>query len=270
MNNILIVGCGHMGSALLNFWIKNKKYKFTIIDPFKHKLLKNKFNHKNITITNSVKKINTIKDFDIVIIAVTPQVAEKTLKDYKYLSFKKTCVLVSIMAGKKIIFLNKLLPNIKQIVRVMPNMPALIGEGVSCLVSNKFVTKINKNKITNLFNQVGTIVWFNKEKDIDIATAISGSGPGYIFYLIDAMENGANNLGLNDKINKKIILETFKGSLKLLEHTGIKASQLANKIAIKGGTTEAGIQTMKNNKVDKILSNTFLSAYKRANILGKK
>ena len=93
------------------------------------------------------------------------------------------------MAGKKIIFLNKLLPNIKQIVRVMPNMPALIGEGVSCLVSNKFVTKINKNKITNLFNQVGTIVWFNKEKDIDIATAISGSGPGYIFYLIDAIKH---------------------------------------------------------------------------------
>ena len=173
------------------------------------------------------------------------------------------------MAGKKIIFLRKLLPNIKQIVRVMPNMPALIGEGVSCLVSNNYVSNVNKNKVTKLFSKVGITVWLNNEREIDIVTAISGSGPGYVFYLIDAMEKASNELGLNQKLNKKIILQTFLGSLKLLQHTGKNANELANSIAIKGGTTEAGIKVMKKNNVHRILLETFLSAYKKANLLGK-
>ena len=270
MNSILIIGCGHMGSALLNLWSINKFYKFTVVDPLKYKIIKGKFKHKRIQSIESVKQIKNTHYFDIVVLAVKPQVIEKVLKEYKFFPFKKTCVLISIMAGKKIIFLRKLLPNIKQIIRVMPNMPALIGEGVSCLVSNNYVSNANKNKVTKLFSKVGITVWLNKEREIDIITAISGSGPGYVFYLIDAMEKGANNLGLNQKLNKKIILQTFIGSLKLLQHTNKNAIELANSIAIKGGTTEAGIKIMKKNDVHKILLKTLLSAYQKANLLGKK
>ena len=113
-------------------------------------------------------------------------------------------------------------------------------------------------------------MWLNKEREIDIITAISGSGPGYVFYLIDAMEKAANNLGLNQKLNKKIILQTFLGSLKLLQHSNKNASELANSIAIKGGTTEAGIKIMKKNDIHNILLKTLLSAYQKANLLGKK
>ena len=148
MNNILIIGCGHMGSALLDLWSKNKLYKFTVVDPIRYKIIKAKYKDKKIKSFESVKKIENTKDYDIVVLAVKPQIIEKVLKEYKFFSFKKTCVLISIMAGKKIIFLKKLLPNIKQIIRVMPNMPALIGEGVSCIVPNKYVSKVNRNKIT--------------------------------------------------------------------------------------------------------------------------
>ena len=269
MNNILIIGCGHMGAALLDLWSKNKIYKFTVVDPLKYKIIKNKYKNKRITSIESVKQIKNTHCFDIVVLAVKPQVIEKVLKEYKFFSFKKNCVLISIMAGKKIIFLRNLLKNIKQIVRVMPNMPALIGEGVSCLVSNNYVSNVNKNKVTKLFSKVGITVWLNNEREIDIVTAISGSGPGYVFYLIDAMEKASNELGLNQKLNKKIILQTFLGSLKLLQHTGKNANELANSIAIKGGTTEAGIKVMKKNNVHRILLETFLSAYKKANLLGK-
>ena len=270
MNNVLIIGCGHMGSALLDLWGKNKLYKFTVVDPLKYKIIKGKFKHKRIQSIASVKQINNTHYFDIVVLAVKPQVIERVLKEYKFFPFKKTCVLISIMAGKKIIFLKKLLPNIKQIIRVMPNMPALIGEGVSCLVSNNYVSNVNKNKVTKLFSKVGITIWLSKEREIDIITAISGSGPGYVFYLIDAMEKAANNLGLNQKLNKKIILQTFLGSLKLLQHTGKNANELANSIAIKGGTTEAGIKIMKKYDIHKILLKTLLSAYQRANLIGKK
>ena len=154
MNNILIIGCGHMGSALLDLWSKENSNKFTIVDPLRFKIIKNKFNKKNIKVFNSPKKIKNFQDFDIVVLAVTPQNAEIALKDYKLFTFKKNCVLISIMAGKKIIFLKKLLPSMKQVIRVMPNMPALIGQGVSCLVCSKFVSQNNKNKATKLFDKV--------------------------------------------------------------------------------------------------------------------
>ena len=105
MNSVLIIGCGHMGSALLNLWSKNKFYKFTVVDPLKYKIIKGKFKHKRIQSIESVKQVKNTHYFDIVVLAVKPQVIEKVLKEYKFFPFKKTCVLISIMAGKKIIFL---------------------------------------------------------------------------------------------------------------------------------------------------------------------
>ena len=153
------------GSALLDLWGKNKLYKFTVVDPLKYKIIKGKFKHKRIQSIASVKQIKNTHHFDFVVLAVKPQIIEKVLSEYKFFSFKKTCLLISIIAGKKIIFLQKLLPNIKQIVRVMPNMPALVGEGVSCLVSNNSVSNINKKKVTKLFSQVGITVWLNNERE---------------------------------------------------------------------------------------------------------
>ena len=270
MNKVLIIGCGHMGSALLSEWSKKKYYQFTIIDPKSYKIIPKKIKKNNIKCFESISQIKNINIFDIVVLAVTPQIVAKVLENYKFLKFKNSCVLVSIIAGKKISYLKKMLPNIKQIVRVMPNMPALIGEGVSCLTSNIFLSKNNKKKISELFLSVGIIVWLNKEKEIDVATAISGSGPGYVFYLIDAMEKAANKIGLNKTLNKKIIFQTFFGSLKLMKQTEKDASDLANQIAIKGGTTEAGINIMKKNNIHKIFSNIILASYKKANLLGNK
>jgi len=270
MNNVLIIGCGHMGSALLEVWSKNKLYKFVVIDPVRYKFINRKFKNKKILAFESISQVKKNNIFDIILLAVKPQITQKVLIDYKLLPFKKSCVLISIIAGTKINYLQKLLPNIKQIIRVMPNMPALISEGVSCLVANKYVSDFNKNKVKKLFADVGIALWLNKEKEIDMATAISGSGPGYVFYLIDALEKGANTLGLRKHLNKKILLQTFLGSIKLLQSTDKQASEMADIIAIKGGTTEAGIKIMKKNHIDKILSKTILSAYKKAKLLGKK
>ena len=270
MNNILIVGCGHMGSALLDLWSKEKEYIFTVIDPARYKIINKTYKNKRILSVVSVNKVKKINEFDIVLLAVKPQVIEKVLKKYKFFSFKKNCVLISIIAGKRIASLNKLLPNIHQIVRVMPNMPALIGEGVSCLVSNNKISITNRIKVTKLFLKVGLTVWLENENEIDIATAISGSGPGFVFYLIDAMEKAANKLGLDEEINKRLILQTFLGSLKLLKNNKKSASELAKSIAIKGGTTEAGIKVMKKNNIHKIFSNILSSAYIKAHLIGKK
>ena len=269
MNKILLVGCGHMGSALLKAWTLTTNNSFVVIDPIQYKKINNSYNSK-VKAIKSLNELKNIRLFDIVIFAITPQVAENVLKNFSKFNFKKTNVFISIIAGKKISFFDKLLHTPNQFVRVMPNMPVLINQGMSCLVKNKNVSIINKNKVESLFSKVGKTIWLKNDQEIDKVTAISGSGPGYIFLLIDAFEKAALQLGLGKKITNKLVHQTFLGSIKLLLTEKINAETLADKIAVKGGTTEAGLYQFKNKR---ILHQTFKkvikAAYLRANKLGK-
>ena len=128
----------------------------------------------------------------------------------------------------------------------------------------------HKNKINQLFLTVGKTVWLKNESQIDKATAISGSGPGYIFALINSFEKGAQKLGFSKNQSRELVLTTILGSIYLMQETKKEPIDLEKLIAVKGGTTEAGIKYLKKNNIDKIIYNTYLSAYKRAKILGKK
>jgi pyrroline-5-carboxylate reductase len=144
MNKILLVGCGHMGSALLNEWMNLKSHSFTVVDPLSYNFLKKKFSKKKIRFFDKTPSQDEIKKFDIIIFAIKPQIAKKVLSEYNNFKFKKNILIASIVAGKKISFFKKNIKNAAQIVRIMPNMPALIGEGISCLVSNKKININNK------------------------------------------------------------------------------------------------------------------------------
>ena len=184
MNRVLLVGCGHMGSALLNEWINLKSYSLTVVDPVSLNSLKKKYYKKKVRFFDKTPNQNEIKKFDIIIFAIKPQIANKVLSEYRNFEFKKNILITSIVAGKKISFFKKNINNAVQIVRVMPNMPALIGEGVSCLVSNKSTSKKNKKIINNLFSKVGKTIWLKNEIEIDKATAISGSGQVMFLHLL--------------------------------------------------------------------------------------
>ena len=151
MNKVLLVGCGHMGSALLNEWINLKSHSLTVVDPLSYNSLRKKYYKSKLRFFDKTPNQYEIKKFDIIIFAIKPQIAKKVLSEYRNFEFKKNILIVSIVAGKKISFFKKNIKNAIQIVRVMPNMPALIGEGVSCLVSNKSTSKNNKKIINKLF-----------------------------------------------------------------------------------------------------------------------
>ena len=184
-----------MGSALLDAWLKLKHYSFDVVDPFNFKILNKKYLKKKVKIFIKTPNQSEIKKYDIIIFAIKPQLASKVIDEYKNFEFKKKTVIVSIIAGKKIIFFKRKIKNITQLVRVMPNMPALINQGISCLVGNKKFSKSNHKKINELFLSVGETIWLNDEKQIDMVTAISGSGPVYIFTLIDAFEKASQKIG---------------------------------------------------------------------------
>ena len=151
----------------------------------------------------------------------------------------------------------------------MPNMPALIGEGVHCIYTNKYINKKEIKEIDKLFSLSGKTLFFNSETFIDKATAVSGSGPGFIFQLIDIMEKSAINLGFSKNTAKILINETFRGSLNLLNSNNISAEKMVETVATRGGTTEAGIKKMKINKVDNIFNQVFKAAYIRAKQQGE-
>jgi len=269
MNRVLLIGCGHMGSALLSAWIGLKSYSLTVVDPFNYQYLKKKYYKKKIKFFDKTPNQSEIKKFDIIIFAIKPQIAKNVLTEYRNFEFKKNSLITSIVAGKKISFFKKNIKNSNQLVRVMPNMPALIGEGVSCLVSNKNISRNNKKNINNLFLKVGKTIWLKNEIEIDKATAITGSGPGYVFTIIDAFEKASQQIGFPKKIARDMVISTILGSVKLMNKTKKEPIDLAKLIAVRGGTTEAGIKILQKNNPHKIMYDTFLAAYQKASKLGK-
>ena len=124
----------------------------------------------------------------------------------------------------------------------MPNLPASVGRGVTCLYANKNVNLKQKKITERLFKSVGNILWVNNEKYIDKITAVSGSGPAYYYYFIECLTKAGIKIGLNKKLSYILAKETAIGSISLLKKTGLDSTLLRKKIAVKGGTTEAGIK----------------------------
>lgn len=268
MNNILLVGCGHMGSALLNSWYNKSSYNITVIDPNNYKNLKKKYTH-NVFIFKSLQDIKKIQKFNIIVFAVKPQIAKAVVSQFNSLSNKKILFL-SIIAGKKIDFFKKYLQHPHQIIRAMPNLPACIERGMTCLVSNTITTKNNKIIAKDLFNDVGKTIWLKKESDIDKVTAISGSGPAYYYLFIEHLISEAIQLGLKPSIAKQLVHQTALGSITLLlSNDSNSAHKLRKNIAVKGGTTEAAINVFeKDSKFRKIIGQAINSAYNQAKKLG--
>ena len=258
-----------MGTALLKAWSKKTNNKFIVVDPIQYKTI-NKIFKKKVEATDSLKKIKNFKLIDIVIFAIKPQTAPQVLDNIKNIVFNKKTIFISIVAGKKIVFFDNYLHSKNKFIRVMPNMPAMINQGMSCLFANKHVSNLNKKLINSLFLKIGKTLWLKKESDINKVTAISGSGPGYIFLIIDAFEKAAYQLGLDESSTRKLVHQTFRGSINLFLDEKKTALTLANNIAVKGGTTEAGLKIFKNKT---ILKKTFIkavkAAYTRADKLGK-
>jgi pyrroline-5-carboxylate reductase len=190
-SSILLVGCGNMGSAMLNGWRAAEFSNISILDP-QH--------------TESID-INTIQTFDIVILAIKPQLANEILITLRKFLTPQTIIL-SIMAGVTIETISTLTNHNGAIFRSMPNTPAMIGKGITAIIGNEKTTDADKKIIETLLNTLGKIIWINSETDMNIVTAISGSGPAYLFYLTEILTNAAMKQGLSKDIAETLARET--------------------------------------------------------------
>ena len=268
-DTILIVGAGNMGFAFISALLDNKisPKQINIIEKKPTLKLKKISKAKKINLLKSIDELNIKTKISITLIAIKPNQLD-SLFTQEFNSKTKNSILISIVAGKTMGTLKKLSGNNKDIARAMTNTPVTVGFGTSIIYFSKTTTKTNKNKATHLLNLVGQVDEIKNEKHIDTFTALFGSGPAYLYLLIEIWSDLAKKYGL--KNSEEMVVQTMLGSLLLLLKTQDSPKSLRAGVTSKGGTTEAALaEFTKNNNLQKLFKTAVSKAIKRAGTLSK-
>lgn len=240
MTKILLVGCGKMGSALLRGWRKDETLDIVIVCPSP------KEESAHVTWIDAPDKLDPSFSPDVVVMAVKPQQMADILPAYANYADR---LFLSIAAGKTLTHLAQLLGNPHAaILRSMPNLPAQIGQGITVVTSSAAVTPAQKQLGHKLLESIGLVEWINDETLMDAVTALSGSGPAYVFALCEAMAVAGEQLGLSPELAATLARQTAIGSGALLAKSCATASELRIAVTSPAGTTEAALATLLDNE----------------------
>jgi pyrroline-5-carboxylate reductase len=255
-----IIGFGNMGSCLGEV-LKEAGKEILVYDKDKKKIK----NIKGFKVCRDTKEL--IKKSNIVILAIKPQDMENFLKENKEYLLNYQPLLISIAAGITTSFFEKRIENIK-VVRVMPNLAVKVKKSISFMCRGKNASFQDLKITKEIFSLVGKVLTV-KENLIDKITALSGSGPGYVYYFMDCVYRAACKLGFKKEEAKKLVLFTFLGATQLAENSYKDFDVLIREVASPKGTTEAGLNIFKKKKLAKIIEESIKSAYKRAKEISK-
>ena len=261
-----IIGCGNMGQALLEGLIAgcytSRKNIFCCDkDEDKINSIRSRF---GVSVTTSNNEL--VKKSDVIILAVKPQDVDAALQDV--LSPMRGKLLISICAGISTQWLQECLGNVS-VVRVIPNMPALISQGISAISLGKYATKRDRKLVVSIFSCIGEVVEI-KEQLMGAVTAISGSGPAYFFYLAENLIKTAKKLGIPHRTAQRLAIKTALGSAMLMNQAKESPQILRSQVASKGGTTEAAFNVFRKKGLDKTLTLAFKTAARRSKQLKNK
>lgn len=265
MKNIAIIGLGNMGQALLKGLLDSKVVDRKNIIGIEKDRSKSDFVTENLKI-KVFDNFEALKNVHIIIIAVKPQNIEEVLDKIKKFGEKK--LIISIVAGITVSFIKKYLKNSK-IVRCMPNTPALVLKGTTGVYCDIVVNDEEKESVKNILGSFGEVLFFENEDDINKVTALSGSGPAYVFYFIESLIEAGVYIGLSRESAYKLVKKTFEGSLELLTQTSKDPSQLKAMVTSPAGTTINALKLFDKEGLKGIIMDAVMSAYKRSKELGK-
>jgi pyrroline-5-carboxylate reductase len=264
---VLIIGCGNMGFTYAESFLKSHiltKDDFLILQRSKDRrnfLLNQGFNHVYS------EAGSFISEGDIVIIAVKPQdwaSLASTIKPF----VEEDQLFISIMAGIELSSIQSDL-GVKKVIRAMPNLPSQIGVGMTTYTSADEVTRGELMFAQNMLGSTGQAMYLKEERMIDASTAVSGSGPAYIFYFMKAIIEGAIDLGFTQSEAEQLVKQTFRGSVQLQNRSEISMQEWIDKVASKGGTTEAALNSF-GIKVEGEIKAGVKAAFNRAIELSKR
>jgi pyrroline-5-carboxylate reductase len=252
---ILLVGCGRMGGAMARAWAPN--HDVAVYDP-------------NAPAPAGTRRLAQLDQASIpagaaIILAVKPQMAPSVLPDVAPLASGK--LVVSIMAGLGIERLEQELPGAR-VIRAMPNTPAAIGKGISGLAAAGSATAADRALAEMLLAACGEVVWLGAESEIDLVTAVSGSGPAYFFRFAEALAKAGAEAGLDPELAMRLARATFTGAAALAAQDGRALSELRTEVTSPGGTTAAGLARLDAAEIDRILADVVRAAAARSRELG--
>jgi pyrroline-5-carboxylate reductase len=207
-----------------------------------------------------------LNDAELVVLAVKPQQAQQAVSA-AVLHLRQPIVL-SIVAGVQGQTLARWLGH-ERIVRAMPNTPALIGAGITGAVALAQVSAADRAEADRVLRSIGKVVWLDKETLLDPVTAISGSGPAYVFYFIEALQEAAREMGFNDEQARTLAVETFLGAARLAEQSNDAIAVLRERVTSKGGTTAAALASMARDDVRARIVTAARAARDRAEEMGR-
>lgn len=203
---------------------------------------------------------------DCIVLAVKPQQLREAARALKPLLVRQ--LVITIAAGVRVRDLSRWLGGYPRIVRVMPNTPALALAGISGLYAGRAVNAAGRAAAQRILGAVGATLWLEREDDLDAVTAVSGSGPAYVYYFVEALERAARELGLAADPARRLALETFSGALRLAAHSGEPPETLRGRITSKGGTTERALASLERNRVKDAIVRAVKAAAERSRELG--
>jgi pyrroline-5-carboxylate reductase len=255
------IGTGNMAVALIKSMKKGNEVISSDKNQEKLQKAENGLGIKATTDNNQVAK-----NSEIIFLCAKPNNIEDILQEIK--SNLKNEIIVSIAAGIKIKFIENIIGKDKKVIRVMPNLNCFVGEMAAAFACNNNIEVNEKEKIRGLLNKAGFAFEIDEEK-MDAVTALSGSGPAFIAYILETFTQAAEKEGLENDVAYDLALQTFFGTSKLLKETKENSNDFIKKVASKGGTTEAGLKVLENSHLKKIIEKTIATAAKRSKELGK-
>lgn len=203
---------------------------------------------------------------DVIVLAVKPQNVRGAARELA--TILKRQVVLTIAAGIRLSDLSRWLLGYRRLVRAMPNTPAMVGAGIAGLFAMSGVDSEGRSRAAAVLEAVGGIFWCERESDLDAVTAVSGSGPAYVFYFLEALEDAALEQGFSSSDARRLALATFSGAIRLVEQSDSPTALLRAQVTSKGGTTERAIEVLDQADVKAALKAAVRAAAERAKELG--
>lgn len=262
--NICFIGGGNMAQALIGGLISRglPPTRITVSDPVEQ--IRQLLQEKEVHVTQD--NVAAIKNADVVVLAVKPQVLATVLHPLKGLLSDK--LVISIIAGAEIQTISNLIDS-ERIVRVMPNTPALVQTGAHGIYANDVVGTPDRELTSQILAATGLTIWVNSEAQIDAVTAVSGSGPAYFFYLMESMIRAGKNLGLDEKVATALTLQTALGAAQMAITSSNTPSELRKNVTSPNGTTQAALEVFDRAQISQNIQSALAAAQKRSQELAQ-
>ncbi|STX29657.1 pyrroline-5-carboxylate reductase [Legionella beliardensis] len=260
--NICFIGYGNLAKALIEGLKHNKALQLFATSPS----LPAAFNTKGVSthFNNSA----FIKDADVIVLAVKPPQIIPILTEISAL-LPENCVLISVAAGISLSTIAAYCPPKQAIVRCMPNTPIAVGKGATAFIANDYVSKKQQDTIECLFKPLSITAWLQREDEINAITALSGSGPAYMFYFLEALIHAGEQVGLSRSLAQSFAKQTALGALSLLDANHLSLEELRQKVTSKGGTTAAALDVLQEHNFADLIFQAIKAAYDRAKAMNE-